>query len=222
MTRLQIRQLNRGQARRAFFTANAADFPPASPGGKAAARMGEVIASIQARAATQISGEVSRSVGIKDERFYQMKRLMRKINRAADSLGDEIEGIEELFPLPHGRSEEAWLASARAFHKNSAANEAAFFDYDLAETFRADLQGLINSMDAASDETDISEEQRGGATGGLAADFKELGKLGRRANGIVLNKYEDDPQKLAEWLIASHLKKASEHDDDDDAGEPGK
>lgn len=216
MNNLQIRQLNRGQSRVGFFADNAADFPPASPGGMTAARMSEVIALIQEHAATQSSGEVSRNVAVKDERLYEMKRILRKMNRAANSLGEEIEGIEDLFRLPRKQSEESWLAAARAFYRDSAAYEEAFFDFDLPVTFRADLLSLINSVDAASTDTDISESERGGATGALKAYFRELGKLGRRANNIVLNKYEDDPEKLAAWDIASHLKAASKHDADED------
>jgi hypothetical protein len=51
MNDLQVRQLNRGQARRAFFTKNDGDFTTVSPGGRVAAAMDVVIADIVADAA---------------------------------------------------------------------------------------------------------------------------------------------------------------------------
>lgn len=220
MNKLQIRQLNRGQARRAFFTNNEADFPATSPGGKVAAATGAVIAAIQADAARQTSGAVSQKTAAKDEDFFKLKKLMRKMNRASKSIAEEITGVEELFRLPYGDSEEAWLAKARAFHANSADYTAEMSEYDLErDTFRDDLLTLVNRIETASTDKDIAEEERGGATGSLKAHFKELGRLGRKSDNIVKNKYEDDPKKLAEWAIASHLDAAPERGEEEDGEE---
>ncbi len=216
MNNLQIRQIDRGKRRHAFLTDNSADFPLTSPGGKVTTAIGEVITLIQNLAAEQSSGAFSQNIGIKDDNFDKLKKMMRKMNRAANSLGEEIDGLEDLFRLPRSQAEEIWLARARQFHTDSAAHEAAFFDYDLAETYRADLMGLITAIEASGTAADIAQEQRGGATGGLEAAFRDLGRLGRKANNIVENKYEDDAEKLAAWAIASHLEAAPKRKDDDD------
>lgn len=208
MDRLQVRQLNRGQARRAFFTDNAADFPPASAGGRVALAMDAEIAAIVADAARQSSGAVSQKVDVKDEDFFELKKIMRQMNRAGNSLGEEFEGIEELFRLPRTDAEEIWLAKGRAYHADSEAHETAMKEYIPNENFRADLMAVITRMEASSTNIDIAEHERGGATGSLKAHFRELGRLGRKGHNIVLNKYEDDPEKLAAWTIASHLKAA--------------
>ncbi|MGC2238116.1 MAG: hypothetical protein WA584_18320 [Pyrinomonadaceae bacterium] len=205
MNNLQVRQLNRGQARRAFFTSNETDFPAGSPGGRVAAAMDMVIAAILADAGVQSSGAVSQKVAAKDENFVKFKKLMRQTARAGDALAEEFEGFEDLFNLPYGDAEEVWLAKGRAFYAESENYEDEMQDYISTPNFRAGLMTLITKIEAVSTDKDIAEEQRGGATGSLRANFRELGRLGRKANSIVVNKYEEDPKKLAEWAIASHL-----------------
>jgi hypothetical protein len=218
MKGLQVRKLNRGQSRTAFLRDNEADFPATSPGGKVRKEMELVIASILADAAKQSSGVVSLRVDVKDEDFFKLKKIMRQMGRAGDSMAEEISGIEDLFNVPYGDAEEVWLAKGRAFHADSAPYEEAMLEYIDDANFRANLMALITKMEASSSDLDIAREQRGGATGSLKALFKELGRLGRKANNIVLNKYEDDPEKLAAWTIASHLKAAPKSGDDEDEG----
>lgn len=205
MNRSQIRHLNRGQARAAFYDDNKTAFPADSPGERVFTAMKTVIADIQALAAQKDSGAYSQAIEVKDLNFDALKKMMRKMRRAAEDIGEEIEGYEELFRTPVGQSEEAWLAKARTFHANSEAEEARFFDYDLLPTFRADLMNIITAMETASVTADISEQERGGATGALVVKFRELGRLGRRADRIVRNKFDGDAEKLAAWEIASEL-----------------
>jgi hypothetical protein len=137
------------------------------------------------------------------------------MNRAANSMADEIEGVEDLFRLPRRRSEQNWLAVGRTFYNDSEAYEEAFLDYDLPAEFRADLLALINAVEAAASGADSSAAQTGGATGGLVAAFREAGKYSNKLNGIVENKYDNNAQKLSEWKTAAHLEAAPERKQDD-------
>jgi hypothetical protein len=221
MTRLQIRQLNRGQARVVFFVDNEADFPATSPGGKVRTQMEAVIGDIVVAAAKQSSGAISVKLGIKDEDFFKLKKIMRQMGRAGDSMAEEIPGIEDMFNVPYGDAEEVWMAKGRAFYANSEAHEEAMLDYIEDKDFRAHLIALITKMEADSAGIDSAKSESGGATGSLKALFKELGRLGRKANNIVLNKYEDDPEKKAAWDIASHLRAAPKSDGEDEDDEGG-
>lgn len=204
----QQRKLNKYQAESAFMTDNAADFPLNSPGNRTAREFATVIAEILGLAGLQVSQAARQNVGIKDDALADLIKLLQKMNRAANALAEEIDGIEDLFRMPRRRSEEIWLAVARAFHTDSAPFETEFQDYDLLPTFRADLLALIAAVESAGTSADIAQEQSGGATGGLVAKFREAGKLSRRLNAIVRNKYDGNPQKLAAWEIASHLEAA--------------
>jgi hypothetical protein len=170
--------------------------------------LGVQIEQIVALAGTQVSGAVRQNVGIKDGFLDELKKLLQKMNRAAVSMADEIDSIENLFRMPRRRSEEIWIAAARAFYNDSAPYDDAFQEYDLPKTFRADLLTLISSFENATEVKDVAKEQRGGATGGLEAALREAGKSSRKLKGIVENKFVDDAQKLAAWVIASHLEAA--------------
>ena len=214
MNKLQIRQLERMQAREAFMTVNAADFSAASPGGRTAAALRLVISNIETLAARKVSGAISQNIGIKDENLEKLERLMRKINKAARSAADEVTGIEELFKMGGASSEEAILARARSFHANSEAHEAVLIEYGLNDEFRKNLNDLIAAVSLSAEDIDNAQADRGGAVGALKEEFRKGNRLGTKLDGIVKIKYDDDPDKLAAWLIASHLRAADSKDDD--------
>jgi hypothetical protein len=220
MNDLQIRQIDRGQSRVAYFKDNEAVFTPTSPGGQVRAEMEAVIADIKAKAAVQYSGAGSQKKYVKDDYFFKMKNVMRQIRRASKALSDKYPGIEKSFTVPYGDAEEIWLAKARVFYTNSEDYKTEMLDYINDQNFRQHLMEYIDGMETSASEQDSADEQKGGATGFLHANFRELGRLGRKADNIVLNKFEDDPEKLAAWLIASHLKAPSKSKDGgDDEGE---
>lgn len=208
MTGPQFRKLDKYQRESAFMTDSAADFPTDSPGDESATRFAEVIALIQTLAAQQSSGQVSQNLEMKDEAMAKLIKLCQQANRAGNALGEEIEGIENLFRLPRKRSEIGWLTTARAFHRDSGQYEAQMQKYIKTPTFRVALQTLIDDAEQAMTAADTAGEQKGGATGELTDAFREAGILSRRLNAVVLNEYDDNARKLAAWAIASHLEAA--------------
>jgi len=215
----QRRKLNQLQAKATFMHDNAADFPITSPGGKTAKALDTAIQQILSLAGEQSSNEESQHLGIKADNLDKLIRLLRKMNRAANSMADEIDGVEDLFRLPRRRSEQNWLAVGRTFYSDSEAYEETFFDYDLPAAFHADLLALINAVEAAGAGVDSAAAQTGGATGGLVAAFREAGKYSNKLNGIVENKYDDNAQKLSEWKTAAHLEAAPERKKEEDIQE---
>ncbi len=205
MNNLQQRKLSKYQTEYAFTVDNATDFPKGSVGEKTAKAFQENITQIQDLTGKQVSNISRQNIGIKADRLQDLIELLQMINRAANAMADEIDGIEDRFRMPRKRSEEVWLATARTFYNDSEPFDAQFQDYDLPATFRADLLALIETVGAAATAAEIAGVQRAGATGGLLDLFKEAGKLSRKLNAIVLNKYQKNAQKLAEWAVASHL-----------------
>lgn len=204
----QQRHLNQLEGKSAFMHDNITDFPPESPGAVALAGLDAAIARIHSLAALQISGGQRQAIGIKDELFERLIRILQKMNRAAHSIAEDVDGIEDLFRMPRKRSEEIWLATARSFYNDSEPLDEEFQQYDLPKTFRADIMSLVQQIEAEAANADMKGEQKGGATGGMVAEFSVGGKFGTKLNGIVENKYDNNPQKLAAWRVASHLEKA--------------
>ena len=204
----QQRHLDQLERKSAFIHDNIADFPPDSPGGKALAGLDAAIARIHELAAIQISGGERQAFDIKEDTLENLIRLLQKMNRAARAMAEESDGIEDLFRMPRRRSDEVWIATGNAFYNDSEPYAAEFQEYDLPATFRDDLIALIRDFERASTTADTKGSQKGGATGGLVEAFREGGKYGTKLNGIVENKYDDNPQKPAAWRVASHLEKS--------------
>lgn len=213
MKDVQQRKLNKYEAELAFIGDNAAVFPPTSPGGAAAEGLRQAVALIHSLAGDQASSAARRGISVKDELLQDLIELLQKMNRAAKAMADDVDGIEDLFRMPRRRSEEIWMATARAFYNDSAAFDADFQEYDLPATFRADILSLITRIEGAQADADSAREQTGGATGGLVAAVRDAGRFSRKLNAIVRNKFFNDPRRLAAWTIASHTERAPRSDD---------
>jgi hypothetical protein len=213
----QRRKLDKFEREEVFLNDNIADFPPASPGGKALAELSAVISQIRAFAAEQVSGAGSsrQHIGVKDEEVDALMRLIRNINRAANAFEDEIPGSDLKFRLPRNRSEQNILATARAFLADAEPLKAKFIEYGLAADFTDKLQALIEAVDERAAAADSAGEQKAGATGGLIDIVREGMSISRRLDSIVRIKYEDNAAKLSAWTTASHLKKAPEKTQDE-------
>lgn len=209
----QQRKLNQYQSKITFINANKPDFPADSPGGRTNLKLAECVENILSLAALQSSNLLNQRLEVKADNLDKLIRLLRKMNRAGNSLADEHEGIESLFRLPRRRSQQTWIAAARAFHRDSEDYDEEFQDYHLPATFRADLMTLIEAVENSKDGVVAAGTQKSGATGALDDAFREAGKYSRKLDGIVENKYDDNPQKLAEWKIASHLQSAPKRND---------
>ena len=205
----QQRKMDKFEREDVFMTDNAADFPPATPGGKAFSDLADVISEIRNLAAEQISGtDGSRQqVSVKDEDMDDLLFQIRQINRAANAFEVEIPGSEKQFRLPRSRSEQNILATARAFYKDATPIAATFIDYGLAATFLADLQATIDAVETRAALADSAEGQQSAATGGLVDATMRGMNISRRLDAIVRIKYAANPSKLAAWTVASHLER---------------
>ncbi|HEX8370408.1 MAG TPA: hypothetical protein VF604_17810 [Pyrinomonadaceae bacterium] len=208
----QRRKLEKFEREEVFLQDNIADFPAASPGGKAFAELSAVITTIRTFAAEQSSGESSarQHVGVKDDEVDALRQMIRNINRAANAFEDEIPGSDLKFRLPRNRSEQNILATARAFLADAEPLKAKFVEYGLAIDFLDKLQALIEAVDERGAAADSSVENRAGATGGLVEAIRRGMSVSRRLDAIVRIKYENNAARRAAWTVASHLEQAPE------------
>lgn len=205
----EMRKFDRGEREEAFMTDNADDFPKDSPGDKVIKLMRDDIALVRQYAAGQAGGtdERAQHVDEKDDLMDELMNTMRLLDYAADAQADEFPGIENLYGLPRNRSEQSILAAARAQYDASAQHEAGMIEYDLPQTFRADMLDLINRINQANQSADIAGEHGTGSTGGLKAAISRLNKNSKKLDRISRIKYRNDPEKLAAWIRASHLER---------------
>lgn len=118
-----------------------------------------------------------------------------------------IDGIADKFLFQRNMSDANMLAKARAFHTESLVYDADFIAYGLPATFRADLNSLADAFEASFSNTASATAEHVAATADTSAKVREGMIIVRILDGIVKNKYTNDPGKLAAWISASHVEK---------------
>lgn len=207
MTDSERRRLEAFIRIRQFAADNAADFPAGSIGATEFAVIGAVVDEVGQSADQQATsaGDSRQTFATKSTARENLHEEMYDIVRTARSMQYQFDGIEDKFRIPANTSDQNMLATARAFHTNSAEYESDFHRYGLEETFRAELQA---SIDAFSDVlipvgTALDEQT---ASTALIGDAIRRGMIARRIlEGIVKNKYRNNVGKIAAWLSASHI-----------------
>lgn len=206
MTDDDIEYLNTYRRVRDFGFESAADFPATSVGGKSFKTMVDEIPKVEAANETQSSNINKEATVSKESALASILEDMREINRTARSAGVDDPSIAALFRMPHENGYQKILASAMAFHTNSAApREQTLIDYGMQAGFRADLQSDIDDLQTAIAGHNDARTAKTGATGDAGASMKLMNEALRRLRGIVPNVYRDNPAKLAAWASASHV-----------------
>jgi hypothetical protein len=109
--------------------------------------------------------------------------------------------------MPRHDGDQELLNTARAFVTDATPFQAQFVTLNLPATFIADL-----NTDIADFETALKAHKSGGgkksvATTGIGKTIHDAGIALHVLNTVVPNTYANDPAKLAEWVIASHVEK---------------
>ena len=214
MNRNQIRRIDKYERETLFISENPQDFPADSPAEKTAQAQNADIQLIKTLASEQASGESSQHISLKDDYLEEIWMLIRMINRAANSMDDEIPAIENLFRLPRNRSDRNILAAAQAYYRDSEPYETAFVEYSVPQGFRDRLRTLIESAESAAASADTAQSNKSGATGEMKEAFAHCAARSVKLNGMVKNKYFNNPNKLTAWMTASHLERAPQHTED--------
>ncbi len=146
---------------------------------------------------------------VKDTAREDLREDMSAIARTARSMEYAFDGISELFRFNRNLTDEKLLARARAFASAAVARQADFIAYGLPATFIADLTAAADAFEATFAAAASATAEQVAATAESAAFIRE-GMIAKRIlDGIVRNRYADDPGKLAAWLSASHVEKAA-------------
>ena len=210
MTDSETRRIETFIRMRQFGTDNTADFPVGTVGGVQFVEVGAVIGEAEALAGDQSAGrgQSRQDFVTKDTARENLREAIYDISRTARSMRYQFDGIEAKFRMPENRSDQVMLATARAFHEESAAYDTDFQTYELDKNFRADLLIDIEVFEDSLDPTGSAIDEHVAATAELSAVIRR-GMIARRIlDGVVKNKYRSDVGKLAAWLSASHIEKA--------------
>lgn len=121
----------------------------------------------------------------------------------------EFDGIADKFRFGRNMNDATMLATARAFITEAGPYAADFKNYGLSGSFIADLTAAASdAFEASFSNTAAATADHVAATADTSAKIRE-GMIAKRIlDGVVQNKYNNDPGKPAAWLSASHTEKA--------------
>lgn len=153
-------------------------------------------------------GEAAQQFEVKDTCRENLRDEMSAISRTAKSMEYAFDGIGDKFKFQRNMSDASMLAKARAFHSESLTYNADFIAYGLPATFRADLDAAADAFEASFSNTASATAEHVAATADEASKVRQGMIKVRILDGIVKNRYANDPGKLAAWISASHVEKA--------------
>ncbi len=206
-----------------FGVDNAADFT-----GIATAKFAELAAinsGVAVKMADQQSGfgESAQQFEVKDTCRENLRDEMSEISRTSKSMEYEFDGIQDKFFFRRNMPDVQLLAKARAFIDEATPYEADFIAYGLPATFLADLTAAADAFEASFTNVASATAEHIAARADIAAQLRQGMIIVRILDGIVRNRYANDPGKRAAWIAASHVEKAptkKDPDDGDDEGTP--
>ena len=195
---------------RGFFVPRATAFPAASRGGELIAELDEVLREIEANAQAKVSHASAAAQGTanRNELRVTLRGNLGGMNRTARAMALDTPGLDKLFQMPRGSSDQSLLMTARAFLTNSEALKADFIRNELPPTFHEDLRALAASFEQSIASQNLSLGARVSATRAVRTAVTRGVSIVRRLDAIVRNKFADDSASLAEWERATHVERA--------------
>jgi hypothetical protein len=193
---------------REFGTAHAKQFRPSSPAGKAFTQVTKAVAAIEAHAASKI-------VTAREDRKTRaalraaIRAQLQAIARTARGDRREHPDAPVVFPLPQQKSDDAMLASARAFISAGDEVIARFVTLGLPSKAFSDLQTLVDRFDeidrgGRERRTGLAEAQEG-----IEAAIKHGTDAVQKLDVIVTNTFATNAVQLEEWRRARRWGRAT-------------
>ena len=154
-------------------------------------RLGDRLARAESLAAQQETGDLQADAATarKDSlrAVIESEYLEHLVRIAREALPEDPE-LRNRFRLPgHGVNRQEFVADG------------------MAETFVADLEGLLTQYLEALNQKSLGEAQRVGAVAELPEVAKELMQLVRRLDGINRKRWQKNPELLAAWRSAKDV-----------------
>jgi hypothetical protein len=212
MKNQEIRTLDTLKRADAFHTANAVDFAAGSVGAKQFAAITDAVMQAGALGATQLTAGAEAHSSVLSQATLRLliQDDLVHINRAAHSLALlGTPGVDGEFRMPRGNSGQKLLNAARAFITDATPLKAQFITLNLPADFLDTLQTHTDAFETTLKSKARGKQTQAGATSGIADTAHNAVIALHVVDTIVRNTYKNDPAKLAEWTVASHVERAA-------------
>jgi hypothetical protein len=144
-------------------------------------------------------------------RSRQIQSDLRRVARTARLIEKKVAGFQNTFDVPRGGlSYQELIDKANAFIVNHVANKTHFAKYGLNDAFFEELQADVTELGEASEGQADAKRTGVGVTADSEAALEDTLEVRGELKIAIENHYKNNPQKLAEWLTASHIKRRGE------------
>ena len=190
---------------RVFGVTNASRFPVGSFAAEQFAVIDSVVDALETHATTQSSGRsgVRQAAAGKATARDELMRDLEAISRTARS----IPGLEDKFRVPHNKSNQDVLATARAAAVDAPPLKAEFIRRGMPADFMEDLAADITAMEQAIAQKVQGTESHVAATAAIDTEIERGMTAVRQLDPVIRNTFASDPATLAAWVSASHVER---------------
>jgi hypothetical protein len=171
--------------------------------------------------AAGVSRFSARSAGKSETRtkaaiYDSLDARARAIAGTALILKKKIPNFDNRFTLERDRlSYTDLIQRTKAMYADSEANEQAFTDYGLDETFRADLKADYTALESGTQRQADAKTESVGDTAQIDDVCDQILDVRDTLNRMLKNVYRNNPEKLAEWKSAAHIETRAPRDDEE-------
>ena len=208
---------------RDFGVFHAAEFPPASNGGKAFAEMNAVVSQLEHQATVQTANSGGSRVGTATRATLReaLRRTLRAFHVTARAIATDTPGLDNQFRVP-AKGDQRLLSAARGFLDDATPLRAKFIEHEMPADFLEDLKRQIDDFQAAITEQNRSAQARINATASLDSVIERGRNALHRLEAIVTNTFRDDRPTLTTWESASHIERSNGRSADQPKPDPAK
>jgi len=141
-----------------------------------------------------------------DARDY-LTDLMQNITDMWRRIAPKTGGDVNKFRMPRGGDQDI-LATAESYAEQVEPLKTEFTKRAFKTDFIETLQAAINDFSQTVNESDAARRERVGTNAAIETPVKTCKMLIGDFDPIVKMHFRDNPQVLAEWLVASHIQRA--------------
>lgn len=205
----QRRIFEAGQRTSSFMQAHKTDFTSITVAQTYVNKLNAAIEQMTQLGAEKVTttGAAKDATLSRGDRRMLLRDSMRDIADQWKSMFDELDSEPNKFRMPRGGSDVLILSTARSFHTQATPIENEFLARGFETDFLNVLQQRIDDLAEIIDESEDAQRTRIGTNVALLEPSSTITDTIDRLDPIVKRTYRTNAQKLAEWLVASHIER---------------
>ena len=194
---------------RDFGLEHATDFAPNSLGTQLFATMSDIVDALERHATVEFAKDTSakQATTSRTEAREDVIDLVQTLRRTSRPISRLIPGLEERFAEPASNRDQDLLSAAHASVDAAEANASEFISRELPADFVADMRRKIETFETAISDQSESIGQRVAAGAAIDMNIEKGREIIADLDPIVKNRYENQPDVLAQWTTVKHTER---------------